>query len=291
MTSHDWWQDPNRSRILASPALAAALVLGAAVGAALRASLRRHAEVVARSPSRAREPVAARRLQPSPADLRARVQGRRRDHGVAAPDTSSADRRSAAQGSGFVYTSAGHVVTNQHVVDGARSLSVASGTARRIGAELVGTRSLDGSRGHQGRRTGSRSSTRSRSATRAPPGRRPGRRDRQPVRPRGHGDDRDRQRPPPADDRAEQLHDQRLDPDGRRDQPRQLRRAAPRRARPCHRRQRADRERLRRQRRRRVRDPVEHRALDRQPARSRTARSSTHTSASRWSAVDGRRRP
>ena len=61
----------------------------------------------------------------------------------------------------------------------------------------------------------------------------------------------------------EQLHDHRLDPDRRRDQPRKLGRAAPRPAGPRHRRQRADRERVGRLRRRRLRDPLEHRALDR----------------------------
>ena len=84
-----------------------------------------------------------------------------------------------------------------------------------------------------------------------------------PVRPRGDGDERHRQRAPSPDDRAEQLQDHGLDPDGRRDQPRKLRRAAPRRGGPRDRRQCPDRERVGRLRRRRLRDPVEHRALDR----------------------------
>ena len=112
-------------------------------------------------------------------------------------------------------------------------------------------------------------------------GRRPRRRDRQPVRPRGDRDERHRQRAPPPDGGAEQLHDQRLDPDRRRDQPRQLRRPAAQR--------RAARSigvnsqiarRLGRQRRHRVRDPVRHRQVDRGHADLAAARSSTPTSAS-----------
>ena len=44
-----------------------------------------------------------------------------------------------AQGSGFVYDDAGHVVTNQHVVEGASSLSVLFWDGSRHSARLVGT--------------------------------------------------------------------------------------------------------------------------------------------------------
>jgi putative serine protease PepD len=43
-----------------------------------------------------------------------------------------------SQGSGFVYDSAGHVVTNQHVVDGADSISVQLWNGRTYPATLVG---------------------------------------------------------------------------------------------------------------------------------------------------------
>ena len=63
-------------------------------------------------------------------------------------------------------------------------------------------------------------------------GRRQGRRrrdrDRQPLRPRSHRDLRDRLRAAAPDQRSQRLHDLRCDPDGRRDQPRQLRRPADR---------------------------------------------------------------
>jgi putative serine protease PepD len=46
---------------------------------------------------------------------------------------------SQAQGSGFVYDSAGHVVTNNHVVDGASSISVMFADGSKYSAKVVGT--------------------------------------------------------------------------------------------------------------------------------------------------------
>ena len=44
-----------------------------------------------------------------------------------------------AQGSGFVYDSAGHVITNQHVVDGAESVSVRFANGKTYSAKVVGS--------------------------------------------------------------------------------------------------------------------------------------------------------
>jgi putative serine protease PepD len=44
-----------------------------------------------------------------------------------------------AQGSGFVYDSAGHIVTNEHVVDGAQSVSVKFWNGKSYDATVVGT--------------------------------------------------------------------------------------------------------------------------------------------------------
>jgi S1-C subfamily serine protease len=44
-----------------------------------------------------------------------------------------------AQGSGFVYDDEGHIVTNQHVVDGAQTVSVRFWTGATYDAEVVGT--------------------------------------------------------------------------------------------------------------------------------------------------------
>ena len=46
---------------------------------------------------------------------------------------------SQAQGSGFVYDSDGHVITNQHVVDGAQSVSVQLWNGKSYTAHVVGT--------------------------------------------------------------------------------------------------------------------------------------------------------
>jgi putative serine protease PepD len=44
-----------------------------------------------------------------------------------------------AQGSGFVYDTSGHVVTNAHVVDGAQSVEVRFSNGKTYGATIVGT--------------------------------------------------------------------------------------------------------------------------------------------------------
>jgi putative serine protease PepD len=47
-------------------------------------------------------------------------------------------RQQAAEGSGFVYDTAGHVITNQHVVDGATSVRVTFWNGRTYAARVVG---------------------------------------------------------------------------------------------------------------------------------------------------------
>src|SRR5919107_1161113 len=157
-------------------------------------------------------------------------------------------RQQSAEGSGFVYDTSGHIVTNQHVVADATSVRVTFWNGKTYDARVVGTDSstdlavLDVS---------------------APSTM---------LYPLTVGDSSDVE----VGDNvvaigapfglAEPVRDRRLDPDGRGDQPRQLRRAAARRPGSRDRRQRADRERLRRQRRRRVRDPVEHDQVRRRPA-------------------------
>ncbi len=49
------------------------------------------------------------------------------------------DSQAQAQGSGFVYDSAGHVVTNEHVVEGANSIAVKLWNGATYKATLVGT--------------------------------------------------------------------------------------------------------------------------------------------------------
>ena len=57
---------------------------------------------------------------------------------VAATGGPSTGGQSSAQGSGFVYDAAGHIVTNQHVVAGASSISVSLWNGAEFDAELVG---------------------------------------------------------------------------------------------------------------------------------------------------------
>jgi putative serine protease PepD len=48
-------------------------------------------------------------------------------------------RRQSAEGSGFVYDTSGHVITNQHVVDGATSVQVTFWNGKTYDARVVGT--------------------------------------------------------------------------------------------------------------------------------------------------------
>jgi putative serine protease PepD len=58
----------------------------------------------------------------------------------AASDTPSGDGGAQqAQGSGFVYDDQGHVITNQHVVDGAQSVKVTLWNGKTYNAKVVGT--------------------------------------------------------------------------------------------------------------------------------------------------------
>ena len=174
-----------------------------------------------------------------------------------------------AQGSGFVYDTSGHVITNAHVVDGAESVKVRFADGKSYDATVVGVDAstdlavlkvdapasalhpielADSSQvavgdvvvaigspfGLENSVTAGIVSALGRSM----------------QAPNGYTITG-------------------ADPDRRRDQPRQLGRPAARPRRQGRRRQRADRERVGRQRRRRLRDPVEHRRLDRRPDRRR----------------------
>jgi putative serine protease PepD len=48
-------------------------------------------------------------------------------------------RSGQAQGSGFVYDADGHIITNEHVVDGASSVSVTFWNGKKVDARVVGT--------------------------------------------------------------------------------------------------------------------------------------------------------
>jgi S1-C subfamily serine protease len=59
--------------------------------------------------------------------------------GAAEPTPFGGEEQQRGQGSGFVYDDQGHVITNQHVVDDAQSLTVTMGDGSRYTATVVGS--------------------------------------------------------------------------------------------------------------------------------------------------------
>ncbi len=112
--------------------LIATLALGLGLGAAAFAVLDDGATTVVRQVTvEGSEPVASDGLSPREVydqALKAVVE-----------ISASGGSQSRAQGSGFVFDDNGHVVTNQHVVAGASSISVSFWNGVELDAELVGT--------------------------------------------------------------------------------------------------------------------------------------------------------
>ena len=106
-----------------------------------------------------------------------------------------------AQGSGFVYDTQGHVITNQHVVDGAQSVSVKFANGKTLPRH--GCRRRPVHRPRRDRRRRARVCAQTPQARRllCGGGRRRCHRDRQPLRARPDGHDRHRQRAAPPDQR------------------------------------------------------------------------------------------
>jgi len=125
----------GRSRTpLIVAALVSALVLGAGLGAAAFALVDDGTTIVRDVTVEGSEPVAA-------SDLDARAIYDRASRSVVeiAASSNSLDGQSSAQGSGFVFDTSGHVVTNQHVVAGATSVAVSFWNGVERTASLVGT--------------------------------------------------------------------------------------------------------------------------------------------------------
>ena len=127
---------PGRSRTpLLVAALASALVLGVGLGAAAFALLDDGGTTIVREVTvQGSEPVAV-------GDLNARQIYDRASKSVIeiAASSGSLGSQSSAQGSGFVFDESGHIVTNQHVVAGASSVSVSFWNGVERNATLVGT--------------------------------------------------------------------------------------------------------------------------------------------------------
>jgi S1-C subfamily serine protease len=119
-----------RSRTPHVLALVAALVLGLGIGAAAFAILDDGSTTVVRQVTvEGSEPVASGGL--SAAEIYDRAS-------KAVVEISAGGSQARAQGSGFVYDRQGHIVTNQHVVAGASTLSVSFWNGVELDAELVG---------------------------------------------------------------------------------------------------------------------------------------------------------
>ena len=162
---------------------------------------------------------------------------------------SASANRSAKEpprGSGIVIDSNGTILTNYHVIENAIKVNVSFEKGKTVEAQVVGkdpSNDLAVLRIHPDGLTLHPVHAR---RLEQGPGRRPGLRDRQPVRPAAHADDRCRLGAPAPAESAERLHDLQRHPDRRPDQPRQLGRPAARLAGPRDRHQLADRDRRRR---------------------------------------------
>lgn len=112
--------------------LAAALTLGLGLGAAAFALLDGGATTVVRQVTvEGSEPVAVDGLSTSEVYARASK--------AVVEISANGGSQTTAQGSGFVYDARGYIVTNQHVVAGASSISVSFWNGVELDAVLVGT--------------------------------------------------------------------------------------------------------------------------------------------------------
>ena len=127
---------PGRSRTpLLVGALASTLVLGLGLGAAAFAMLDDGTTIVRQVTVENSEPVAASDLPATAIYDRAMKSVVE----IAASGSSGLGSQSGAQGSGFVFDGDGHIVTNQHVVAGASSISISFWNGVERAATLVGT--------------------------------------------------------------------------------------------------------------------------------------------------------
>jgi putative serine protease PepD len=135
---------PRRPRTTIVASLLAAACLGAGGGAIAYATLSGGDTVVKQVTVKQAEPIAS-----STAPLSVNQIYRRAYRGVVEITVTLASGQTSpfggggdsaqAQGSGWVYDSDGHIVTNDHVVDGAQSISVRFWNGKTYSAEVVGT--------------------------------------------------------------------------------------------------------------------------------------------------------
>ena len=161
-----------------------------------------------RAPSRSRSLHGHRRTLDSRRSMRASYESVVEITASGVSAASSAEQQQRAQGSGFVYDANGHLITNQHVVEGATSISVRFSNGSTQPARLVGT---DPSTDLAVIKVDAPvSPDPSGSVTRASsPSATPSSRSEAHSGSRARVTSGHRERAPPADDGAEQLHDHR----------------------------------------------------------------------------------
>jgi putative serine protease PepD len=133
---------PPRHRLLPLAALVTAAGLAAGGGAATYAALDSNATTVVRQVTVAdSEPAASETPLSVNAIYRRTYKGvvQVTVTGQAQQTPFGGSQSQQAQGSGFVYDSSGHIVTNQHVVEGATSISVKFWNGKSYTARVVGT--------------------------------------------------------------------------------------------------------------------------------------------------------
>ena len=132
--------------------IAAVVTAGAlAAGGATAGYLGRGAADEAASPNATQTVAAASTAQPAAAQSTLSVSQLYRnvrtgvveviaqEQAADSPFPGGSSGEATAQGSGFLYDSAGHVIPHQHVVDGASSVSVRFASGQTVHAEIVGT--------------------------------------------------------------------------------------------------------------------------------------------------------
>jgi len=132
---------PRRLRTTHIMSLLAVACLGAGGGAVAYATLSDGSTVVKQVTVRQSEPISS-----SSAPLSVNQIYRRAYRGVVeitvsenTPASQFGGGSTKAQGSGWVYDTNGHIVTNEHVVDGATAISVRFWDGRTFSAKVVGT--------------------------------------------------------------------------------------------------------------------------------------------------------
>jgi putative serine protease PepD len=144
----------NRPGTRTAASLAAALAIGAGAGAggyaiaggggATAAAPAPSAQTAKSQPAAARSTALSinqiyREDGPGVVDITATSSGSSSPSGGFGFGGGSGSGNSTAEGSGFVYDAAGHIVTNEHVVDGASSVKVKFADGKTVTATIVGS--------------------------------------------------------------------------------------------------------------------------------------------------------